>query len=63
MEEIIIRKGNYINGEKVIGISFDPFIKGQFNIWVDKYEDIGFGDKAQKVYRISIKEKNNGSIL
>ncbi len=52
MEEIIIEKGDYINGDKIDEISFDPFIKGQINILVDKYEDIGFGDKGQVVYRI-----------
>lgn len=57
MEEIIIEKGDYINGTKIVEINFDPFIKGQINIWVDKYEDIGFGDKGQVVYRIRKGEK------
>ena len=52
MEEIIIEKGDYINGAKIDEINFDPFIKGQINIFVDKYEDFGFGDKGQVVYRI-----------
>ena len=52
MEGIIIEKGDYINGDKIVEISFDPFIKGQINLFVGKMEDIGFGDKAQVVYRI-----------
>ena len=33
-----INKGDYINGEKIIGINEDPFVPGQINIWVDKVE-------------------------
>lgn len=33
-----INKGDYINGEKIIGINEDPFVSGQINIWVDKVE-------------------------
>lgn len=34
----MINKGDYINGEKIIEISKDPFVPGQINIWVDKVE-------------------------
>lgn len=59
MEEIIIEKGDYINGEKITNISFDPFIKGQINISVGVMEIDYWGNGSQKVYRIKKTEEEN----
>lgn len=57
MEEIIIEKGDYINRDKIIDISFDR--KGQIILFCESYEDIGYGEKAQIVYRIKKGEEND----
>lgn len=32
----IIEVGDYINGQKIVKITKDPFIKGQLNLWTDR---------------------------
>lgn len=52
IDEITIKVGDFINEDRIIEISKDPFIKGQIDIYVNAYDDIGFGDRALRQYRI-----------
>ncbi len=59
MDEIIIEKGDYINGAEVVEILKDPFKKGQIEIFVNEYEDDFFGDQRLKKYVIKKVEEEN----
>lgn len=55
--EVIIRTGDKICGDTVIGIVEDLFVAGQIDIFVDKYDDIGFGDQELRAYRVKKKDE------
>ena len=40
----ILEVGDYVNGEKVIRIDKDPFIKGQINLWTNTITSNYWGD-------------------
>ena len=40
----LIEVGDYVNGEKVIRIDKDPFIKGQINLWTNTITSNYWGD-------------------
>ena len=40
----LIEVGDYVNGEKVIRIDKDPFIKGQINLWTNTTTSNYWGD-------------------
>lgn len=40
----LIEPGDYVNGEKVIRIDKDPFIKGQINLWTNTTTSNYWGD-------------------
>lgn len=40
----LIEEGDYVNGEKVIRIDKDPFIKGQINLWTNTITSNYWGD-------------------
>lgn len=43
-EPCLIEPGDYVNGEKVIRIDKDPFIKGQINLWTNTTTSNYWGD-------------------
>lgn len=49
---ICIEKGDYINGDKIVNITKDMFIKGQIDIFTDKVIISDFGDREVVGYRI-----------
>lgn len=46
----LIEAGDYVNGDKIISISEDPFIKGQINLWTERHEVNSFGDTERIKY-------------
>ena len=52
MKEITIKKGDYINEDKVLEISRDIIYENHINIRVDAYEQGYWGDVFPKVYKI-----------
>lgn len=45
-DNLKILEGKYLNGFRIQKVEYDPFIKGQINLFTDEFYDIGFGDKA-----------------
>ena len=46
----LIELGDYVNGNKIIRIDKDPFIKGQINLWIGLYEMDSNGDRWRIKY-------------
>lgn len=46
----LIEVGDYVNGNKIIRIDKDPFIKGQINLWIGLYEMDSNGDRWRIKY-------------
>lgn len=44
----VIKKGDIVNGDIVIKVTKDPFIKGQIDIFVNANEINSFGDRSVK---------------
>ena len=55
--EVAIKTGDMICGNTVISIVKDPFVAGQIDIFVDRYDMNEFGDQQLGVYRIKKKEE------
>lgn len=48
-----IKVGDYINGDKIVNITNDMFVKGQIDIFTDATKPFGgFGDREVIAYRI-----------
>lgn len=45
-----MKSGDYVNGQKIVKITKDPFIKGQLNLWTDRDEIDCFGDRSTIKY-------------
>lgn len=60
MDEIAIKRGDFINGAEVIMVLKDPYIKGQIDIFVNEFEDDFFGDRCFKKYIIKKSEGEDG---
>ena len=46
----LIEVGDYVNGNKIVRIDKDPFIKGQINLWLGLYEMDSNGDRWRLKY-------------
>lgn len=50
---VSIKVGDYINGDKIVNITNDMFVKGQIDIFTDATKPFGgFGDREVVSYRI-----------
>lgn len=51
--------GKYLNGFKIIKVGYDPFVKGQINLYTDEEIIESFGDR--NLVKFFIRTENNSS--